>query len=93
MLVVRTWVVACQRVTVAEHVIAALCLVGKFQLALLVNQFEGVVGVELTGRITTVYDGAVADGVQVGERLVLLSELGVCLCTVEVDLAQTADDR
>ena len=37
MLVVRTWIVACQSMTVAEYVVAALCLISQLKLALLVN--------------------------------------------------------
>lgn len=39
-LLVRTGVMACQRTAIAEYVIAALCLISKFQLTLLVDSFR-----------------------------------------------------
>ena len=93
MLVVRTWIVACQSMTVAEYVVAALCLVSQLKLALLVDKCECVVGVESSGRILATYNGTSTNLVKVLLSLGIVAKLGKSFCTIEVDLAQTADDR
>ena len=93
MLVVRTWIVACQSMTVAEYVVAALCLISQLKLALLVNQGECIFSVQCAFWIFAAHDGTSANLVEVLLGIGIVAKLGKSLSTVEIDLAQTADDR
>lgn len=74
-LVVRARIVACQSMTVAEYIVAALCLVSQLKLALLVDKCKCIVGVESSGRILATYNGTSTNLVKVFLGLGIVASL------------------
>ena len=87
----RSRILTGQWFSVAEYVIAALCLEGKLQLPLLVDPLTSIRGVE--GSVTPTYDSACPDFIQVVQCQAIVSEFGVRFRPVQVDFTQPADNR